>query len=133
MKTTQEKFFAEVNRLKGKTNLKAHKVALGSMDDMLGRANNILQEAETKMPNILSNWHTAIEAVEVAVADIDDFGIDVSYEARTLEEDLDILAMRIEDLGLSPSDVDAYQDVIQIINKLHTIQNEAHSEIGSGM
>ena len=49
MKTTKEKFFAEVNRLKGtKTNLKAHKVALAALeeiDDALDRAQFLVTDA----------------------------------------------------------------------------------------
>ena len=124
---SKEKFLQEVNRLKGtKTNLKAQKVALGSMDDMLGRAKDILSHAETEMPIRLRDWRSAL-------SEVDDFGVEVSFEARMLEEDLDILAMKLEDLGLSPSDIGIYQDVMQIVDKLNTIQNEAHTEIGSGM
>ena len=124
---SKEKFLQEVNRLKGtKTNLKAHKVALGSMDDIVGRAKDILSHAETEMPIRLRDWRTAL-------SEVDDFGVEVSFEARMIEEDLDVIAMKLEDLGLSISHIDSYQDVVQIVDKLNTIQDEAHAEIGSGM
>tara|TARA_R110002110_G_scaffold387676_1_gene599677 strand:+ start:243 stop:617 length:375 start_codon:yes stop_codon:yes gene_type:complete len=122
----KEKFFAELKKAKSKTNLKSHKVALGSMDDMLGEAKDILSHAETEMPERLRDWRNARSAA-------DDFGVEVNFEASLLEEDLDILAMKLEDLGLSPSDIGIYQDVIQIIEKLHTITDDAFGELDSGM
>ena len=96
------------------------------MDDMLGRAKDILSHAETEMPIRLRDWRTAL-------SEVDDFGVEVSFEARMIEEDLDVIAMKLEDLGLSISHIDSYQDVVQIVDKLNTIQDEAHAEIGSGM
>jgi len=105
---------------------KVNKVNLGSIDDMLSSARNILQHAEEEMPIRLRDWRSALSAA-------DDFGVEVSFEARMLEEDLDILAMKLEDLGLSPSDIDSYNEIMDIVEKLNTIQHDAHEEIGSGM
>jgi len=126
MKPTTKKFFAELKKAKRKTNLKSHKVALGSMDDILGRAKDVLAHAETEMPERLRDWRSARSAA-------DDFGVEVNFEAGILEEDLDIIAMKLEDLGLSISNIDSYQEALQLIEKLHTITNDAFSELDSGM
>ena len=126
MKPTKEKFFAELKKAKGKTNLKSHKVALGSMDDIVGTAQSVLAHAETEMPERLRDWRSARSAA-------DDFGVEVNFEVGRIEEDLDIIAMKLEDLGLSISHIDSYQEVLQIIEKLNAITNDAFSELDSGM
>jgi hypothetical protein len=90
----KEKFLKEVNRLKGtKTNLKAHKVHLGLIDDIWGKIDSL--DWDNKLDSVYTKYQEARSFADGIVSE-------ATSEYEGIRTQLDFLENALEELGVPP-------------------------------
>ena len=122
MKPTKEKFFAELKKAKGKTNLKAQKIELGAIQEMQDALNEM--DWDNRLDSVYEKYEDArnhaVEILGNAQAEIAEINSRTSSAFNTLI-----------DLGL-----DETQEFIDLQNEANRIKEQVlglSQDLGSGV
>ena len=126
MKPTTQKFFAELKKAKGKTNLKtnlkANKVQLGAIDDIWRDIDDL-------------GWDNKLQAVydkyEVARNYADEIIVEGTFEYETIKANLDFVENALNELGidLPSSFAETQTEVEKIGNQLEGLKDDVSSGV----
>tara|TARA_R110000823_G_C15629357_1_gene468514 strand:- start:97 stop:465 length:369 start_codon:yes stop_codon:yes gene_type:complete len=118
----KEKFFAELKKAKGRTNLKANKVQLGAIDDIW----KAIYEMDWD-----GNLQKVYDKYEVARNYADEVIIDATYEYENIKENLDFVENSLNELGidLPSSFAETQKEVEKIGNQLEGLKDDINSGV----
>ena len=126
MKPTTQKFFAELKKAKGKTNLKANKVQLGAIDDIHSKFDSLRWD-----DGLGETYDKFLSAANFGEALINE----TQAELDGLLENLNFLEGALSELGVDYDNLtaDAWQQYNRISVQVEGLRDDMNSGVLSGI